>query len=113
MLFVIAMDVLNNLLAKAYHSSLLEPIGGPQGIPHRLFLFVNDAVVFVTLVISDLQVIRAILQVFGEASGLHTNLSKSSISPISCTINTFGSLPWNFIAPSLTPHASISGYPFP
>jgi hypothetical protein len=35
----------------------------------------------------DLQVIKTILDLFGHASGLHTNLSKSSVSPIHCSHN--------------------------
>ena len=34
---------------------------------------------------SDLNVIRHILDLFGHASGLRTNLSKSSVSPIHCS----------------------------
>jgi len=33
----------------------------------------------------DLQVIKRILDLFGHASSLRTNLSKSSISPIHCS----------------------------
>ena len=33
----------------------------------------------------DLQVIKTILDLFGHASGLRTNLTKSSISPIHCS----------------------------
>lgn len=82
MLFIIAMDVLNNLLAAAESASLLHPVGGPQGIPHWLSLYADDAAVFLTPVASDLHAIKMILQLFGEASSLHTNLAKSSISPI-------------------------------
>jgi hypothetical protein len=35
----------------------------------------------------DLQVIKTILNLFGHASGLHTNLSKSLVSPIHCSHN--------------------------
>lgn len=85
MLFVIAMDLFNNLLAEADSLSLLEPIGGPCNIPHSLSLYVDNATLFLTLMITNLQATKAILQVFGEASGLHTNHSKNSISSICCT----------------------------
>jgi hypothetical protein len=33
----------------------------------------------------DLQVMKTILELFGHASGLHSNLAKSSVSPIHCS----------------------------
>lgn len=84
LLFIIAVDVLNNLLAVAEFASLLQPIGGRQGILHRLSLYADGAVVFLSPVATDLHVIKQILQLFSEVSGLNTNLAKSSISPIRC-----------------------------
>ena len=84
MLFIIAMDVLNNLLTAAESASLLHPVGGPRGLLHRLSLYADDVAVFLTPVASDLHAIKQILQLFGEASGLQTNLAKSSILPIRC-----------------------------
>lgn len=84
MLFIIAMDILNNLFLAAENAALLHPIVGHQGISHRLSLYVDDAVVFLTPVQEDLLTIKEILQLFGEASGLRTNMSKSSFSPIRC-----------------------------
>lgn len=74
----------HNLLAVAESASLLHPVGGSRGIPHRLSLYADDAAVFLTPVASYLHVIKQILQLFGEASGLHTNLAKSTILPIRC-----------------------------
>ena len=82
MLFVIAMDVLNYLLSEADACTLLEPIGGSRGIPHRLSLYADDATLFLTPIAPRPS--RCHLDP-GEASGLHTNLAKSSISPIRCT----------------------------
>lgn len=76
------MDVLNNLPSLAEANSLLQPLGGPRGIPHRLSLYADDAALFLTPVASDLMAIRSILLIFGETTGLHTKLAKSSISPI-------------------------------
>lgn len=85
MLFVLAMDILNNLIHSAENSSLLAPVGGLRGIPHRLFLYADDAALFLTPVVTDLITIKEILQLFGEALGLHSNLAKSSLSPIRCS----------------------------
>lgn len=85
MLFVVVMGVLNNLIALAEESSLLQPLGLPSRVPHRLSLYANDAALFLSPVTSDLLTIRTILQAFGEASGLRTSLAESSISPIRCS----------------------------
>jgi hypothetical protein len=42
-------------------------------------------VVFLRPVASDINLILEILQLFGEASGLKTNVQKSSVFPIRCT----------------------------
>jgi hypothetical protein len=47
-------------------------------------LYANDAVVFVSPIAHDLIVTRRLLQFFGDASGLITNLDKSEIFPIRC-----------------------------
>lgn len=85
MLFVVVMDVLNNLISMAEASSLLQPLGGPRSVPHHLSLYADDATLFLSPISLDLLTIRAILQVFGEASGLQTNLAKSIVSPIRCS----------------------------
>lgn len=84
MLFIIVMDALNSLLSTVDNAALLQPIGGRRGIPHCLSLYADDVVVFLTPVSSDLHVIKQILQLFGEASVLRTNLAKSVVSPIRC-----------------------------
>ena len=47
--------------------------------------YADDAVVFLRPYRMDLQVIKTILDLFGHASGLLTNLTKSSIFPIHCS----------------------------
>lgn len=85
MLFIIVMDILNDLLRQTESYSLLVPVRGQQVIPHRLSLYANDADLFLSPVASDLHTIKTILEVFGEASRLHSNLAKSSVSPIRCS----------------------------
>lgn len=69
-MFVIVMDVLNNLILAAENVALLQPIRGRQGLPHRLSLYAYDVVMFLTSVSADLLAIKEILQLFGEASCL-------------------------------------------
>lgn len=84
MLFIITMDALNSMILTAEKEALLQPIGGRRGLPHRLSLYADDAVLFLSPVCEDLLAIKEILKLFGEASGLRTNMYKSSFSPIRC-----------------------------
>jgi hypothetical protein len=48
-------------------------------------LYVDDVVIFCHPDETELRVVRNILGLFGEASGLHTNFAKCSVSPIACS----------------------------
>ena len=50
----------------------------------RLSLYADDAALFISSNAEDLQLTKDILQIFGEASGLQTNLQKSCVIPIQC-----------------------------
>lgn len=83
MLFILVMDVLNSLVGRADqegHFHLLA-IQQPQ---HRISLYADDAVLFLRPYTADLNLIKELLEVFGHASGLVTNLAKSSVHPIQC-----------------------------
>jgi hypothetical protein len=73
MLFILVMDVLNSQIVKA----------GAEGLSRqRLPLYADDVVaLFIKLVEEDLQVTRDNLQIFGDASGLETNLQKATSFP--------------------------------
>jgi hypothetical protein len=47
-------------------------------------MYADDVVIFIEPDLEDVTAIKALLDCFGEASGLHTNYSKSSIIPIHC-----------------------------
>jgi hypothetical protein len=77
------MDVLNNLFVKAEHEGLLQPFNrGVSG--QRLSLFADDVALFIKPATEELLTTKGILNIFDEASGLHTNLSKSSLIHIAC-----------------------------
>lgn len=78
------MDALNSMCLAAENATLFHPIGGRLGLPHKLSLYADDAVVFLTPVRSELLAFKEILKLFGEASSLRTNLTKSSVTPIRC-----------------------------
>ena len=47
-------------------------------------MYADDAAIFINPIKEDVEAIQAILEAFGNFSGLHINLHKSSIHPIRC-----------------------------
>jgi len=89
MLFILVMDVLNSLFVKAANEGLLQPLS-PRVTGQRLSLYADDVALFIKPLEGELQITRDILKVFGDASGLRTNIQKSNIIPISCTEGSLG-----------------------
>lgn len=74
MLFIPVMDALNSLIQKARDDGCCSP-------------YLVDYFVIVFLLTSDLELIKDILHVLGGASGLKTNIQKSSAIPIQCFVD--------------------------
>ena len=83
MLFILVMDVLCYLVKKAFEEGLLEPLAR-RNLQDRISLYADDVVIFLQPLSSDIRAILDILQLFGEASGLKTNVQKSTVVPIHC-----------------------------
>lgn len=83
LLFIIAIDTLHRLLEKATELHEIDPLPG-RGIPLRVSLYADDAVIFANPAREEIEVLMAILRDFGQALGLHINPSKSTASPIRC-----------------------------
>jgi hypothetical protein len=83
MLFILAMDPLQNLLDKAIETELLHPIGA---LPVRLrtSLYADGTTLFLRPIASDVAHLHHLLQAFGSATGLCTNVEKSEILPMHC-----------------------------
>jgi len=64
-------------------SCLLQPLAVQQA-RHQVSFYADDAVIFLRPYNLDLITIRHLLDLFGHASGLRTNLAKSSVSPNHC-----------------------------
>ena len=84
MLFILAMDVLCLLFQKAAEEELLQPLAR-RNIQHRISLYADDVVIFLRPSVSDIRITLDLLQLFGEASGLRTNIQKSNVLPIQCS----------------------------
>jgi hypothetical protein len=76
------MDVLAVMFDAGVHAGTLPAL--PAGLKHRVLLYADDVVVFAWPDEEELGVIRALLECFGDASGLHVNYGKSAAAPIRC-----------------------------
>jgi hypothetical protein len=81
--FLLAMEPLNLLFRKAQNDGLLSNLN-PQFEAFRVFMYADDAAIFIGPTASHLQVTNHILEIFASAGGLHTNLSKTEYYPIRC-----------------------------
>ncbi|KAM0914464.1 hypothetical protein ACQ4PT_011473 [Festuca glaucescens] len=83
LLFVIVMDVLARLIAAANRQGILNKIGNRE-LHHRISLYADDVILFANPNLNEIDDIKNLLQLFGEATWLHANFAKSSITPIHC-----------------------------
>ncbi|XP_010230205.1 uncharacterized protein LOC104582388 [Brachypodium distachyon] len=83
MLFILAIDPLQVILRRAEEVGLIQPVGA-RPVRCRISLYNNDAGIFANPLKEEIATISAILQHFGEPSGLITNVSKSEAFPIRC-----------------------------
>ena len=83
MLFILAIDPLQRILDLATRHGILSPLPLTTA-KLRTSLYADDAAIFINPSREELMAIKDILQAFGRASGLVTNLEKSSIHPIRC-----------------------------
>jgi hypothetical protein len=82
MLFILVMGVLCHMVKKAAEDDRLQPLS--PDVQHRISLCADDVVIFLRLTATDLEIMLGILELFGEASGLKTNMHNSSVLPIQC-----------------------------
>lgn len=83
MLFILAMEPLHLMLQKATEQGLLSSLGSSRA-KLRVNFYADDAAIFVNPISEEVNVVKTILNGFGEASGLLTNIDKSAVYPISC-----------------------------
>lgn len=86
MLFVLVIDTLNRLMAKAKEVGLLCRLA-PAGLTTTtgIFLYIDDVIIFRHSDRYELLIVRSPLVLFGHTSRLHTNFAKCSVSPIGCS----------------------------
>jgi hypothetical protein len=81
MLFIIAMDVLHRLFQKAATDGVLRRME-PSQVKFQCSLYADDVILFIRPHVQEARAVKQILHIFGEASGLQTNLAKCSVTPI-------------------------------
>lgn len=82
-LFVLAIDVLNNIFHWAIEQGLLSKLNG-RNASLRISMYADDAVIFTNPKQEDISCIMDILQAFGDATGLRINMQKSTVALIRC-----------------------------
>ncbi|KAK1660876.1 hypothetical protein QYE76_049035 [Lolium multiflorum] len=82
-LFDLAIDPLHRLLEIATSVGILSKLKGKH-CTFRASFYADDVALFLNPTQHDISGLGEILKAFGQATGLITNLTKSSISPISC-----------------------------
>jgi hypothetical protein len=81
LLFVLSMEVITILLSKAAELGILSPIGNCTA-EQRVSIYADDVVIFVKPEVQDLVAVRELLALFGHASGLKVNYTKTSATLI-------------------------------
>jgi hypothetical protein len=81
MLFVAAMEVLTAAIKKATESQLFSRLAGITEL-QRISVYADDVIIFCKPLIPELEAVKTILRVFGEASELCVNYRKTSATLI-------------------------------
>jgi hypothetical protein len=84
MLFLLVMEVLNDLLRKADEWKLLRPFG-VCSITHRASLYADDLVVFISPEPHDLAMLHLVLDLSEGSSDLGYNMAKCHMVEIQCS----------------------------
>ncbi|WVZ97140.1 hypothetical protein U9M48_042695 [Paspalum notatum var. saurae] len=77
------MEALNAIVSYACRANLLQSIASQQ-IKHRISFYADDVVLFLRPSSQDISTVVSFLDFFGHATGLQTNISKNSVTPIQC-----------------------------
>jgi hypothetical protein len=83
MLFILVMGILGKPFAIVEMEGLLKSMAN-RPLHHRVSLYANDVVLFISPAVEDISLTLSILQLFGEAWGLRNNVQKSNVFPIWC-----------------------------
>ena len=71
------------MIAKAANEGLLLPLP-TRALQHCISIYADDVALFLCSEAGDISIIMDILNLFGEASGLKTNMQKNNVLSIRC-----------------------------
>lgn len=80
LLFVLAVDCLGRLMDAAQVHVVLTPLGS-QVVKHGASIYADDVIVFSKPLHSDITAVARILELFGNATALRTNMLKRRLYP--------------------------------
>ena len=83
LLFILAIDPLQRLLNLATEAGILSKLGRNK-MKLRTSMYADDATIFLRPIKEEVTALKHLLQLFGEVTGLRTNIHKSSVVPIRC-----------------------------
>lgn len=95
MLFILAMEPLQRLFELASDHAILTKLG-PQAATLRTSMYADDAALFLNPDKHGIAAAKAILNIFGEASGLKINVQKCTAFPIRCENLDFADIMQDF-----------------
>lgn len=81
MIFLLAMEPLHRMFQMAQNMGALHVVHS-NCMNFRMSLYADDAALFIKPTLHDLAVTKILLNIFGEASGLVTNMTKTEFFPI-------------------------------
>lgn len=82
LLIILAMEVLNRLFRTAREQGILRSSSSREGIKYQCSIYADDVILFAHPNAPEAEAVKALLQIFEDASGLRTNMSKCSITNI-------------------------------
>jgi hypothetical protein len=109
-LFILVIDTLQFILQRATTEGLITPLRDRMS-RLRLSLYADDDVVFLNPVKADVDMLKAIMEWFGDANGLKINVSKSTVAPIRCSQVDLDEILQNFGGPRVSLPISYLGLP--
>jgi len=83
LLFILAIDPLQRLLSLATEAGILTRVARNRA-RLRVSLYADDAVIFLRPIKHEVRALSQLLNLFGQVTGLQTNIHKSSIAAIRC-----------------------------
>jgi hypothetical protein len=82
-LFVLAVDTLGRLFRRATELGVLRRLH-PRRVLPSISLYADDVILFCHPLREEIEAVKAMLELFGRASGLHVNYGKSTATLIRC-----------------------------